>query len=101
MIRPGDDSYFINSLEPEHLPNTGGNHTIIDSNVNLMAIVDPSDFYFHYMGSVSYPECEEDILWYVYEKEQWVSTKQMELFEKKLVKGNIITGDVRGNNREI
>ena len=38
-----------------------------------MAIVEPEDKYFHYMGSIPHPECEEDILWYVYEKEQWVS----------------------------
>ena len=77
MIRPGDESYLIKSIDPEHLPTRGSNHTLVDSNVNLMSIVDPSDSYFHYMGSISYPECEEDVLWYVYEKEQWVSTEQM------------------------
>jgi carbonic anhydrase len=34
-----------------------------------MAIVDPNDYYFHYKGSINYPECEEDILWYVFEEE--------------------------------
>ena len=113
LIRPGSKSYFIDSLDPEFLPGKGQEHTIVDSNINFMAIVDPSDTYYQYMGSVSYPECEEDVLWYVFETAQWVSIKQMEFFRKKLVKpdgfdGEIVginqdiyTGTIEGNNRDV
>ena len=68
MIRPGDKSYFINSLDYESLPGRFANHTLVDSNINLMAIVEADDKYFHYKGSIAHPECHEDVLWYVYEK---------------------------------
>jgi carbonic anhydrase len=95
MIRPGDESYFINSMEPESLPNSGGTWAIAQSNINLMAIVDPNDFYYHYKGSINYPECEEDILWYVFEEEQWVSVKQMDYFKALLFNEETQLGNIR------
>lgn len=63
MIRPGDPSYFLESIDVSNLPSTDNENILpIESNVNLLAIVDPSDKYYFYRGSLTYPECEEDVL---------------------------------------
>jgi len=101
MIRPGDPSYFMDSIEVSNLPTSNQNNTLpSDSNVNLLAIVDPDDKYFFYFGSMNKPDCEENVLWYVFETEQWVSFEQMKNFENLLVLDSS-DPDSTGNVRSI
>lgn len=70
MIRPGDPSYFMNSIDVFNLPSNGSTNKLPDdSNINLMAIVNPDDKYYFYKGSLNTPDCEEDVLWYVFKTE--------------------------------
>lgn len=93
MLRPGDNSYFFDSIQVSDLPNNGEDHKLPDnSNVNLISIVQSSDDYFFYVGSMNEPSyddgtegCEENVLWYVFETEQWISFTQINYFINKLI----------------
>lgn len=100
-IRPGDESYFMNSIDVYNLPGSGQSNVLPDdSNINLLAIVDMDDDYFFYKGSLNKPTCDEDILWYIFETKQWVSLSQMANFKKLWVDSESFSGG-KGNVREI
>lgn len=103
MIRPGDSSYFMQSIQVESMPNKGSELVLPEtSNINLLAIIDPDDEYYFYKGSFNKPEpeCTENVLWYVFETEQWVSFEQMSRF-KELWIDDTDFNDGKGNVREI
>lgn len=93
LLRPGDSSYFFDSIQVSNLPNEGGENRLPDnSNVNLISIVKSDDDYFFYIGSMNEPSysdgaegCEENVLWYVFESEQWISFIQINYFINKLI----------------
>ena len=94
MLRPGDNSYFFDSIQASNLSNEGeGNRLPDNSNVNLISIVQTDDDYFFYVGSMNEPKyedgetegCEENVLWYVMESQQWVSFIQINYFINRLV----------------
>lgn len=113
MLRPGDNSYFFDSIKVSELPDEGAENKLPDnSNVNLISIVQSSDNYFFYIGSMNEPSyddgtegCEENILWYIFETEQWMSFTQINYFINKLITADsdgykdIFGGS--GNTREI
>lgn len=81
MIRPGDPSYFMDSINVQHLPGPGGQLLLANtSNINLLAIVNPDDNYYFYIGSLTTPDCTGNVLRYVFETWQWVSMDQMSYF---------------------
>lgn len=95
MIRPGDDNYFMQAISLENLPKSGSNHTLAtNALVNLLDIVDPYDDYYFYMGSLSTPECQEDVIRYVFKDEQMVSFNQMDYFKRLWIED---TGFSNGN----
>ena len=105
LLRPGDNSYFFDSIQVSNLPKADQVNILSnDSNINLISIVESDDDYFFYHGSLNEPDCEEDWLWYVFEKQQWMSFIQINYFLQKLVKSdsdgfiNVFGG--KGNNRE-
>ena len=88
MLRPGDDSYFFDSINVTNLPYAGGT-TVLPSNanVNLLSIITYGDNYFFYNGSLNEPDCEEDYLWYVFQTEQWISFSQISYFQRLFTGG--------------
>lgn len=103
MIRPGDSSYFMQSIEASSMPNAGKELVLPEtSNINLLAIVDPDDEYYFYKGSLNKPEpdCTENVLWYVFETEQWVSFDQMTRFKQLWIDDPNFNGG-KGNVRDI
>lgn len=101
MIRPGDPSYFFDSIEVWNLPASMLNHTLNNNtNINLLALVDAHDAYFFYKGSLNTPDCDENVLWYVFETEQWVSLQQMSYFKALWVDALEFSGG-KGNVRKI
>lgn len=81
MIRPGDPSYFMDSISVQNLPGPGQQLILANtSNINLLAIVNPDDNYYFYIGSLTTPDCTGNVLRYVFETWQWVSMAQMSYF---------------------
>lgn len=101
MLRPGDESYFFNSIEVSNLPKAGKTYQLPSTaNVNLLSIVQSDDNYFFYSGSLNEPDCEENYLWYVFETEQWISFEQISYFQELFLNGDdVFSGG--GNTREI
>ena len=88
MLRPGDNSYFFDSINITNLPGPGLTNVLPSTtNVNLLSIVNPDDNYYFYNGSLTEPDCEEDVLRYVFQTKQWISFAQMQSF-KGLFIGN-------------
>ena len=101
MLRPGDESYFFNSLDVYNLPKSGEENVLpSDTNLNLLSIVETDDDYYFYHGSLNYPDCDEDVLWYVFETEQWISFDQMQNFIDLFIDTNDAF-DGSGNTRAI
>jgi carbonic anhydrase len=106
LLRPGDNSYFFDSIQVNNLPTKNKENVLAnDSNINLISIVEADDNYFFYHGSNNEPDCDEDYLWYVFEKQQWISFVQINYFLEKLVEADSdgfrnVFGN-KGNNREI
>jgi carbonic anhydrase len=86
ILRPGDPSYFFDSINVSNLPGAG-NNTVLSStaNVNLLSIVVPNDNYFFYNGSLNEPDCQEDVLWYVFQTQQWISMNQIQQFKNLFI----------------
>jgi carbonic anhydrase len=100
-IRPGDESYFMNSIDVYNLPQSGASNQLPDdSNINLLAIVDMDDDYYFYKGSLNKPTCDEDVLWYIFETKQWVSLSQMQNFKQLWITSDNFSGG-KGNVRAI
>jgi carbonic anhydrase len=100
-IRPGDESFFMNSVDVYNLPSAGQNNSLdYPYTINLMSIMTQDDEYFFYKGSLNKPTCDEDVLWFVFESQAWVSLSQMENFKKLWIEDERFSGG-RGNVREI
>lgn len=101
MLRPGDESYFFTSISVANLPKANEETVLPDTaNVNLLSIVSPDDYYFFYNGSFSEPECDENVLRYVFETEQWISFVQINYFKALFITGSdAFSGP--GNSRAI
>jgi carbonic anhydrase len=101
MLRPGDDSYFFNSINVANLPSAGKSNVLpSNSNVNLLSIVSPDDNYFFYKGSLNEPNCDENVLWYVFETQQWISFVQIGYFQSLFMPGQDVFGG-GGDSRAI
>ena len=102
MLRPGTESYFFNSIGVSNLPATGNlNVLAANSNINLLSIVSPDDNYFFYNGSLTQPDCEENVLRYVFETQQYISFIQIGYFQSLFMPGVSDTFSGGGNSRSI
>ena len=93
----GESSKFLE--EWNYSSNAGGS-----VNMNLLSIAEDLenklDTYYHYMGSLTTPACNEIVNWFVMEKPVFMSPEQ----KKKLdsyYKDDINFADENGNNRDI